>query len=160
MSIFGKDKGKESDAVPTQDSASQCETAVTKEIAESDFDRICKAARIKWGMYQSVNGKKDTDAIREVIVDAIVDGAVEVDEYGFPTVITESSSDKLKRIKIYRRPTRIEELAADRVADGKNEAAQDAVLSTYLKLAPAQLGSLEKVDYTMVTTLWGIFLGY
>lgn len=135
------------------------ENQISREIAEQDFDRILRAARIKWEIYSMMAGR-DGDVDRAIIIDAIMDGRITVNDDGFPTVYTESENEKLKEIKIFRRSTRGEKLAMDRVKDGHNIAKQDAVLAKFLGLAPAMLQLLEDRDYNLIDCLWTIFLGY
>jgi hypothetical protein len=147
---------------------------VTREIAEEDFGRICKAARVKWELYRTRTGKADADGDRdrtrtgkadadgdrESIVDAIMDGEITVDADGWPTVHTEHDSDKLKDIKIFRRPIRGDKLAMDRTKEGQNIQAQDSIMGKFLGLAAKELQALEETDYSRVESLWLLFLGY
>jgi hypothetical protein len=135
------------------------EQQVTREIAEQDFDRILKAARIKWTIYSKIIGR-DADVDREIIIDAIEDGRITVNDEGFPTVYPDTQTEKLKEVKIFRRTTRGDKLAMDRVKDGHNIAKQDAVLAKFLGIAPGMLQLLEDRDYNLIDCLWTIFLGY
>lgn len=127
-------------------------------MAEEEFGRILKAARVKWERYAKAQGR-DAELDKEFIIEAIIDGKVIVNDEGFPTVITESDNEKLKEIKIPRRPVRGDMLAADRVSSGHDLAKQDAVIGKLVGLAPALLQLLEEGDYRVLTTLWLIFLG-
>jgi hypothetical protein len=135
-------------------------TMVTREIAESDFDSICKAARVKWELYRTLTGKADADGDKEKIIDAIMDGDISVDSEGWPTVHTSHDNAKLKDIRIFRRPVRGDKLAMDRTKEGQNIQAQDSIMGKFLGLAAAQLQALEETDYSRVESLWLLFLGY
>jgi hypothetical protein len=135
------------------------ENQVDKSVAEDDFDAIFKAARVKFDVYCAVHGK-DGELDRQIIVDAIKDGRITVDENGFPTVHPDTENEKLKNIKIMRRPVRADKLAMDRVKEGHDMGKQDAVLGKFLGVAPQMLGLLEERDYNLLQSLWLIFLGY
>lgn len=135
-------------------------SSVTREIAEQEFDRIVKFARVKWEKYAQFAGNKDADAEREMIIDAIMDGYVSVDDEGRPTVHTAHENENLKEIKIVRRPIKADKLAMDRVKEGQDQAKELATLGKFLCIAPSALGQLEEADYNVLSTLWFLFLGY
>ena len=135
------------------------EEQITKEIAENDFDAMLKAARIKWEVYCSVH-QRDAEIDKEIIIDAIMDGRITIGESGFPTVHPDTDNEKLKELKIFRRPMRADKLAMDRVKDGQDMSKQDAVLGKFIDIAPKLLGLLEERDYNLLQSLWLIFLGY
>ena len=95
-----------------------------------------------------------------MIIDAIADRAVTMNDDGFPTVYTKHENKSLSQISIVRRPVRGDKLAMDRVKDGHSIAQEDAILGKFLGIAPAALGQLEERDYSVISTLWYIFLGY
>jgi hypothetical protein len=134
------------------------EIKISEELAQAEFERILKAARVKWDLYKAVQGARDAESVRMIIVDAIMDGRVVVDAEGFPTVRT--SSDTVQEIKVFRRGVRGDWLMVDRVKEGHNVQAQDAVMAAFLKKSPAELQLLETSDYSLVESLWWIFLGY
>ena len=133
--------------------------AVTEERANKDFALMLKAARVKWEIYSQFQGR-DGELDKLIIIDAIMDGRVTINEEGFPTVYPETENERLKEIKLMRRSTRGEKLAMDRVKEGHDVAKQDAVLGKYLGIAPKLLGVLEDRDYNLINCLWTIFLGY
>jgi hypothetical protein len=134
------------------------EIKVSEEMAQAEFTRILKAARVKWDLYRAVQGARDAESARMVIVDAIMEGRVVVDAEGFPTVRT--SLESVPEIKVFRRGTRGDWLMVDRVKEGHNVQAQDSVMASFLKKTPAELQLLETQDYSLVESLWWIFLGY
>lgn len=134
-------------------------SAVTPEMAEAEFETILSAARVEWPMYVRLHGK-DVEVDKEIIINAIMHGAITVDEFGFPTVHTESENTELKSIKIKRRPFRGDMLAADRVKKDHDVAKEDAVFGKFLGIAPGLLTLLEERDYKLIHNLWTIFLGY
>jgi len=133
-------------------------TTVTEEIAEQDFERMLKAARVKWDLYRQISGTRDADNDKALIISEIMDGRISVNESGFPTVHTESEIQP--EIKIFRRSTRADKLMIDRCKEGHNVQAQDAVMGVFLKVAPTVLQKLDDVDYRNVEVLWSLFLGY
>ena len=148
------DKKKELD----QTNEAEVKDVVTQELAEADFLRICKAARIKWDMFRQMAGTRDADNDKDLIVSEIMCGGITVNEEGFPTVHTESKA--LPTVAIFRRPIRADKLMIDRCKEGHNVKAQDAVLGAFLKISPALLQSLEEVDFKKIEALWFLFLGY
>ena len=129
---------------------------VSLEIAESDFLRMCKAARLNWERQVSI----DSDAAntdKSLVVAAIMDGLLEVDESGFPTIKTES--DELPEIKFKRRPRGKDLLASEKFKKEQRMSAYYAVIAQYLGINPTYLKELETVDLTLVQTVYGIFLG-
>ena len=131
---------------------------ISEEVAMDDFNRMLRAARVKWDLYKQVSGQRDAENERAVIVDAIMDGRVIIDDNGFPTVRVEL--DSVKEIKITRRGCRGDWLMIDRVKEGHNSAAQNAVMGKFLGVAPAVIELLEGQDFTLIQALWWIFLGY
>ena len=135
------------------------EEQITREIAENDFDTMLKAARVKWDVYCRVH-QRDAEIDKEIIIDAIRDGRITINEVGFPTVHPETENEKLKDLKVFRRPVRADKLAMDRVKEGQDMSKQDAVLGKFIDVAPKMLGLLEERDYNLLQSLWLIFLGY
>ena len=134
-------------------------TNMSQDFAEQEFDRICRAARVKFELMRTLDGK-DADKQKAIIVDAIIDGEITVDGDGFPTVHTPHDDEKLKAIKIFRRPIRSEKLMIDRTKHGNNVEAQNAVMGKFLNLSKAEVAALEEVDFQRVEALWLLFLGY
>jgi hypothetical protein len=137
--------------------------AVSEEVATAEFDRILKAARVKWNVLQTTAGKADTDALKISIVDAIMDGRITVNDEGFPTVHTDNDIDKLQNISISCRPIRAHRLAADRINSDFEEKAKDTVIAAYLsvgntKYSASEIAQLEEGDYNIIDWLWSLFL--
>jgi len=131
---------------------------VTREVAEADFNRILKAARVKWELFRQFSGTRDADNDKTFIIEEIMSGGITVNDDGFPTVHTEKQG--AEKIKIFRRPIRADKLMIDRCKDGHNVKAQDAVLGEFLKVSPSILESLDEVDFKKIEVLWFLFLGY
>lgn len=148
--MFGKKESNEIDQSP--DDAN----AVTRDIAEADFGRMLKAARVKWDRYCKAEGRDGEDD-KETVIGAIMDGCMTVNDDGFPTVLTDNDATELREIKIRRRGLRGDWLAMDRVKEGNDVAKQDAVVAKFLGLAPALLTRLEESDYDLLYSLWTMF---
>ena len=135
-------------------------TENSDEFAQDEFDRILKAARVKWDKYCLFSGQKDAESEKELIIDAIKEGVITVSDEGFPTVHTEHQNKQLSKISIVRRPVRGDKLAMDRVKDGHMVSKEDSILGKFLGISPAALQQLEERDYSLISTLWYLFLGY
>lgn len=162
MNIFNKDEKKDKPEKQVVTSKVD-ESAVCEEVAIAEFERILKAARVKWWKLQKVAGKADTDALKIEVVDAIMDGRVTVNDEGFPTVHTDNEAEKLKSISILCRPMRAHELAADRINSDFAEKAKDTVIADFLsvgktKYSASEISKLEKGDYNILDWLWSLFL--
>jgi hypothetical protein len=127
--------------------------SMSREVAEDNFDLMCKAARIKWDRYRETNGKKDADEVREKLVYAIEDGEITISSDGWPTVHGYTQSGKQKDVKITHRPFGAERLMSDRVPEGKDVAKMYAVIGKFTGVSPADIASLEETDLRRVESL-------
>jgi hypothetical protein len=134
----------------------EVETVVTLEIAEADFDRICKVARLKWDRKRDLLVQKDLNLDRDYIIEEIMDGRITVNDMGWPTVITESET--LPVVKFQRRPTGKDMLAMDRYKEGQDANKYMAIIAQYLGIAKSILEQLDGVDLEIVQAIHGIFL--
>lgn len=134
---------------------------ISEEFAQAEFDRMLKAARVKWDKYLSYAGQQ-RDAIneRDLIVDNIMDGNVTINDDGFPTLHTPHKHEKLANIRIFRRPISADKLVMDKEKEGHYIAKERAAMSKFLGITPSLIGQLEEVDETVLKTLWNVFLGY
>ena len=156
--LKGKDKEETKEEVKEVD-----DPKVNEEVAQAEFERILKAARVKWWKLGKVAGKADTEALKIEIVDAIMDGRVTVNDQGFPTIHTDNKNEKLQSISILCRPIRAHKLAADRVNSDFEEKAKDTVIASFLsvgntKYSASEIGLLEEGDYNILDWLWSLFL--
>lgn len=129
---------------------------IDRNVAESDFEMILKAARCKWNIYCMIEGN-DAEKDKELIIDAIMDRRVTVNDQGFPTLHTEEENEKLQKI-FMRRMKDSDLLAMDRVKDGHNHGKTNAAIGKWVGLAPAMIGLLDRKDKVLLETLWCIFL--
>jgi hypothetical protein len=162
MGILGKTK-EPTEEKKTDEIKSDSDTVVSEEVATSEFERILKAARVKWWKLEKITGKADTEALKIEIIDAIMDGKITVNDEGFPTVHTDNEIEKLKKISILCRPIRAHKLAADRINSDFAEKAKDTVIADFLsvgntKYSASELGKLEEGDYSTIDLLWSLFL--
>lgn len=135
-------------------------STVTEEMAKQEFDRMLKAARVKWDKYVLYAGGRDAENERDLIVDNIMDGIVTINDLGFPTLRTPHKHPKLAEIKIFRRPISADKLMMDKEKEGHEIAKERAVVAKFLGITPSLISQLEEVDETVLKTLWHIFLGY
>ena len=149
---------REARAPPRKGYTMEENQAVAENVALEEFERILRAARIKWNLYVQVEGR-DGELDKEIIVDAIKDGRVSVNDDGFPTIHTENSNDKLKTIHL-RRFTDADMLAADRVKAAHDGAKMNAILGKWTGIDAALISLLESRDKRLLERLWSIFLGY
>lgn len=162
MKMFNKDKEK-IDPVEEIESVIDETPEVSESAAQAEFERILKAARVKWDILCKISGKADTEALKIKIVDAIMDGRIRVNDEGFPTVHTDNKIEKLQSISISCRPIRAHKLAADRINSDFEEKAKDTVIAAFLsvgntKYSASELGLLEEGDYDIIDWLWSLFL--
>lgn len=134
-------------------------TSVSREVAEQEFERMLKAARVKWRMYEIKHGKRDVEIDREIIIDGIMDGVVTINDDGMPTVFTQHENDRLKEVTFKRRPIKADRLVADRVAAGHDAKKIDVMLARLLDLSPAEVASFEEADAGLIESIWCVFLG-
>lgn len=134
----------------------KAKTVVTKEIAEADFARICKVARLKWNRKRDLLVQKDLNLDRDYIIEEIMDGRITVNDMGWPTVVTEN--DNLPLVKFERRPIGKDMLAMDRYKEGQDANKYTAVMSQYLGIAKSILEQLDSADLDNVQAIHGIFL--
>jgi len=159
MNIFkDKDELEKGDVIQEVE-----ESKVSKDVAITEFERILKAARVKWWKLEKTSGKADTEALKIEIVDAIMDGRITVNDQGFPTIHTDNESEKLQNISILCRPIRAHRLAADRINSDFEEKAKDTIIADYLsvgntKYSASELSLLEEGDYNILDWLWSLFL--
>jgi hypothetical protein len=132
-------------------------TGIPREVAEADFERICRAARLKWDRVRDLNTKKDLEQEKQYIIEEIMEGRITVDQEGWPTVITES--EQLPQVKFKRRPIGRDWMAMDRFKEGQDVKKMFAVMAGYLGINSALLEDLEEADLDNVQALHGIFLG-
>ena len=93
---------------------------LTAEIAEQEFNRMLKSARVRWNVYETVHGKRDVEADRMIVIDALQYGQIELNDEGFPTVNTNSDVDKLKRLVMKGRKSVSKWLMTDRIPEGQD----------------------------------------
>lgn len=139
---------------------SEANVEISEEFAQSEFDRMLKAARVKWDKYQMYAGSRDAENERDLVVDNIMDGNITIDDNGFPTLHTPHPHEKLANIRIFRRPISADKLVMDKEKEGHYIAKERAAMSKFLNINPSLIGQLEEVDETVLKTLWNIFLGY
>ena len=132
---------------------------MTLEMAESEFNRMLKAARVKWHVYSAVHGKRDVEAEKTLLVDAIQCGQIELNDEGFPTINTAHESEKLKRVVMHGRSVGANWLTMDRVPDGQEMRKLYSVIGKAFGLAAAEVGALEDADLNVIRSVWQIFLG-
>ncbi len=134
----------------------EVKTVISKEVAEADFDRICKAARLKWDRKRDLLVKKDLNLDRDYIIEEIIAGRITVNDMGFPTVVTENEA--LPLVKFQRRPIGKDMLAMDRYKEGQDANKYTAVISQYLGISKSILEGLDSADLDNVQAIHGIFL--
>lgn len=130
---------------------------VTEEFALEEFARILKAARVKWNIFSLANEDKDSDVIKAVLIDAIMDGRITVNDEGFPTVLPETDNERIKRVVFKRRL-----ISADSfmTGGGSDEQRMLRAWGKFFGIAPSELEKLEPTDMNLVLYLWKIFLGH
>lgn len=128
---------------------------VTQEIAEVDFERMLKAARVKWEKYKRRN-PDEAEFDREDVIDAIMDGTITIDDGGFPELHFSDGPDNARELKFKRRI-----LGRDMSAAGRSKSDNRAfyfAAGAYFGVSPSELEALETGDIALLQTLWVIFL--
>ncbi len=129
---------------------------VDREIAESDFERILTAARVKWDKYKR-RAPEDAEFDREDIIDAIIEGTIVVGENGFPTVYPDTENEKVKELKFNRRLYGKDLTASSRCKDEDRKMFFN--LGNLFGVAPSEIEhSVDTGDLKLLVALWGIFL--
>lgn len=124
-----------------------------EELAEKEFERLLKAARVRWDKYARRN-PDDAEFEKEDIVEAIVEGKIVVKEDGFPTLHLDS--ELLEELNFKRRIIGKDLSAANRTKDDGR--AFYFAAGQYFGVSPTELESLETGDIALLKSLWMIFL--
>lgn len=124
-----------------------------EELAEKEFERMLKAARVKWDKYVRRN-PDDAEFEKEDILDAIVSGMIVVKENGFPTITFDS--DVVPELNFKRRIIGKDLSAASRAKDEARSFYFAA--GQYFGVSPTELESLDTGDIALLKSLWMIFL--
>ena len=132
---------------------------LTDELAEQEFARMLRAARVKWHVYETVHGKRDVEADKAIVVDAIMYGQIELNDEGFPTINTLHENEKLKRVVMRGRSSAVNWLSMDRIPEGQEIKKLYSVIGKAFGLTAAELGALEDADLNVIKAVWSIFLG-
>jgi len=134
-------------------------TQVDEQTAVQEFDRFCRAARLKMDRIRDENSRRDLEGDRQYFIEEVMDGRITVDEEGWPTIHTDHDHPKLKAIKFDRRPKGSAWTAMDRVKKDKEMAKIYAAMAAACGLTGKELENLDAVDLESVQTVFMLFLG-
>lgn len=132
------------------------EQGVSREIAESDFDRFAKAARLKMNRTRNLNDKADVEQMREALIQDIMDGSVSINENGWPTINT--TNEELPKVSFNFRPSFLVAKAMDNQKAGSEVAKTVAMIAEATRIAPARLFALDFRDMGVVQRVFALFL--
>jgi len=132
------------------------ENQISREVAESDFDRFAKFARLKMDRVRNLNEKTDVEELRAFVVDEIVDGRITVDDGGRVTIRTESA--ETPEVKFVHRPFGTIIKAMDMQKTGQDGAKQLAAIAETCGISKAKLEALEYRDLANVQVIFSMFL--
>lgn len=129
---------------------------ISKEMAEVEFARLCKFARVRLDRPRNKNDKADVEDMKDTLIADLMEGRIVVDDEGKPTVITES--EDLPKISFTHRPLGTIFRAMDREKNGQDNAKTIAAVAESVHIAPDRLRALEAADLMTVLTLFSFFL--
>lgn len=129
---------------------------IEKSVAEQEFDRFARFARIKLTRSRNANTQRDLEEDRQSFIDLVMDGIVQVDEDGLPTVITEC--EHLQEIKFTKRPTVLALRAMDKAKESQQNGKMILAMADTLGIATAMFNKLDYVDFDNVSLVFSLFL--
>lgn len=132
---------------------------VDEETAKAEFDRFCRAARLRMDRVRDENSRRDLEADRQYFIEEVMDGRITVDEEGWPTIHTDHENAKLSKIKFSRRPKGSAWTAMDRVKKDKEMSKIYAAMGAACGCSGKELEALDAVDLESVQTVFMLFLG-
>jgi hypothetical protein len=131
-------------------------TEVTREVAEADFDRFARFARLKMDRKRNLIDKNDIEQDRDYLVEEIMDGRIVIDDEGHPAVICEC--EETPRVSFDFRPKGIVMKAMDMHKKDHDMAKVHAMIAEATRVPAAKLFALDAVDLRNVQVLFNMFL--
>ena len=130
---------------------------ISQAVAEEEFERFCKAARLKMDRVRDQLSQKDIKADKQYFIEELMEGRITVDSDGWPTVHTENEA--LPEIVFNKRPTGKSLMAMDKKKSGQDAAKMFAIVGAYLGINPPRLMDLDDVDWVNVECVYSLFRG-
>lgn len=132
------------------------EVKVAREVAETEFHRMCDARRIDTDTsVMTGEEREEWDTLREGIIKDIVRGALVIAEDGTPTFTPSNGAGK---IFAFHPPTGATLLALETYAGGKNIANLMAAMAEMTHVDRSEFGKLPMRDVTSCIRLAKLFL--
>jgi hypothetical protein len=132
------------------------EDKISKEMAEEEFDRFAKAARLDMEKPRDQADRTDVFSSKELFIYHIQRGNISVDEDGWPTVHTQS--EDLPDIQFRCRPKVTALRVMDKYKATDESAKMLAMLGATLGISPAKLNALDYADYEVAGLVFSMFL--
>lgn len=132
------------------------EEKISHELAEAEFNRFARVARLDMEKPRDFSERTDVNSSRDLFIYHVKRGDIEVDEEGWPTVLTQS--EDLPRIAFTKRPKVTALRAMDKYKRSDETAKTLAMMGDTLGIAPVKLNGLDHADFETVSLVFSLFL--
>ena len=132
------------------------EEKISHKMAEEEFNRFATVARLDMEKPRDFSERTDVSSSRDLFIYHVKRGDIEVNEEGWPTVLTQS--EDLPRIEFTKRPKVTALRAMDKYKQGDQSAKTLAMMGDTLGIAPVKLNSLDYADFETVSLVFSLFL--
>lgn len=131
------------------------EIKIDRDIAERDFENFCNAARINVERYKSDAEAENFSSNREIFIEGVMCGKIEVDENGWPTVKTDN--EYLKDIRFSRRPKGFDRVQMDKLPAEAMHSRIFAWIGSVTGKSSKRLQELEEHDLSFLEAVFHLF---
>jgi hypothetical protein len=129
---------------------------ISKEIAEEEFGRFAKAARLDMEKPRDESERTDIFTSKDLYVYHIHKGDMVVDEEGWATVRTQS--EELPEVRFTKRPKVTALRVMDKYKSNDSSAKMLAMMGDTLGISPVKLNGLDYADFEIVSLVFNMFL--